>query len=104
MKTGKKCGICAYSRSYARYYDYSMKRMYVKFNRSWKTIGWICPYCLRYELDEEIFKLFFSREQRTIYIRYKKSFKTIGLITYNRYGVMKPKVNIIQKTNLKPEN
>jgi hypothetical protein len=45
MKLSKKCGKVAYSRSNINHYNFSIKRIYVKFKRSWKTTGWICPDC-----------------------------------------------------------
>ena len=101
MPKTKKCGQCAYSRSYANHYDYSMKRLYVRFNRSYKPIGWICPYCNKIELDRNITPYIKTKRKnskgKSIYVRFRNSYRSIGLI--NNYG----KVLIFQNAQIKPQ-
>lgn len=33
------------------HYDYSMKRIYIRLKGKWIKIGFMCPFCLRYEIE-----------------------------------------------------
>lgn len=101
MPKTKKCGQCAYSRSWANHYDYSMKRLYVRYKNSYKPIGWICPYCNKIELDRSISPYIKPKKRKSkgksLYVRFRNSYRKIGLINHSG------KVLILQNAVIKPK-
>ena len=95
----KKCGKCAYRRSAwsEKLYEYSMKRIYVRYKNSYRSIGWICPYCKEIKVDKNWKKLLNHKVDKQLYIRWKNTYKKIGKIWWDK------KIQLYKNIKIKPK-